>query len=163
MGIRETMNQKPIIGKAIAGGLCAVALVLLVYSMSGSSTPRSNDEAFFSSDDGKTWFSDDVKKLPPFDKDGQQAVRAYVYRSSDGKEFVSYLERFKPDAKRAIEGANKVDPKKKVAVDQSAIQNAFRAGREVKRPGEAKWIGSDNLRDSMPIITAKADTVPVEP
>src|SRR5947207_1875801 len=81
--------------------------------------------------------------LAPFDKDGKQAVRAYVFRSANGKVFVNHLERFKPDAKQAIERASKPDPKQTTAGPPkhlSAMQSAYTGGREVKRPGDEKWI-----------------------
>src|SRR5439155_23406719 len=47
----------------------------------------------FSDDDGKTYFADDVYKAYPFDHNGKQAYRAYVYRAGSGTPFVGYLGR----------------------------------------------------------------------
>jgi hypothetical protein len=155
----------------VAGGLLLVGLAVIVYSQTrGPITPPSgNARAFFTIDDGKTWFPDDAGKLPPFDRGGKQAVRAYVFRTAKGTEFVNHLERFKPDAKRVLEEASKSRPDSKgPPKNLAAIQNAYATGREVKRPGDATWIGAGNLRDAAQVIAIKppdggSDAVPMEP
>jgi hypothetical protein len=151
--------------------VCAVLLLGIAFtlmSMRRAAAPVAGARAFFSVDDGKTWFADDATKLPPFDKAGKQAVRAYVYRSGNGTEFVNYLERFKPEARRALEDASRPDPNPKVPPNQAAIQSAYIGGREVKRPGDANWIATANSRDAAQVQAVKSpdgstDAVPVEP
>ena len=41
--------------------------------------------------------------LPPFDHDGKQAVRAFVFRCEGGKPFVAYLLRYKEGSQNQIE------------------------------------------------------------
>jgi hypothetical protein len=171
MNLRATLSDKPIRAVAIAAGLLLVGLAIIVSQLRSASAPVSRSQAFFTIDDGKTWFADDAGKLPPFDKDGKQAVRAYVFRSAAGAEFVNHLERFKPDAKRAIEEANKPDPNQKAAGPPkhlAAIQSAYTGGREVKRPGDAKWVGTGDFRDAAQIMAVKCpdggtEALPIEP
>ena len=55
-------------------------------------------------DDGATYFPDDANKIPPFTKDGKEAVRARVFSCDGGKtKYVAYLERITPKAKAAID------------------------------------------------------------
>src|SRR5579862_9820782 len=96
MNIRKKMNEKPALGLAIAGAICAVAIAFFAWQFSGR---RSVDAAyagktFFSDDDGRSWFIDDESKLPPFDHNGKQACRAAVYRCGSGKPFVAYLQKY---------------------------------------------------------------------
>lgn len=165
MNLRETFNEKPGLAAAIAGGLILVGLVLMGVQLRGPSAPAAATRAFFSDDDGKTWFVDDAAKIPPFVHGGKEAVRAYVYRSAKGKEFVNHLERYKPDAKALLEAAARGD---KSAGNVAAVQGAHTGGREVKRPGDAKWIPSSKFREASGILSVKspdgdADPRPIEP
>lgn len=172
MSLRETLAENPRRAAAVVGGLLIVAVAVIAYQLRGSSNSVASgtSSAFFSIDDGKTWFADDAGKIPPFDKDGKQAVRAYVFRSADGTKFVNYLERFTPQAKQLMEDAQKpADPKVPPPPGRSgAIQSALIAGREVKRPGDAKWISSADFREASKVTAIKTpngstSATPVEP
>ena len=158
-------------GVVVAGGLLLVGLAVIVFSQTrGPAAPGGGStRAFFTIDDGKTWFTDDAAKLPPFTKDGKQAVRAYVFRSAKGAEFVNHLERFKPEAKRVLEEASKAQPDSKgPPKNLPALQSAYANGREVKRPGDTAWVGTSNLREAAQVMALKspdggAEAVPIEP
>jgi hypothetical protein len=157
MGLRETINEKPRVAVAVAGGLVFLGLVAAVLQLRGSAPPAGPEftRAFFSVDDGKTWFEGDATKLAPFDHEGKPAVRAYVYRCG-GTEFVNHLERYKPDAKRTLEEAAKPDPTRTAPPNNmGAIQAAHLGGREVKRPGDAKWTPAADFRAAGAIIAPK--------
>jgi hypothetical protein len=171
MNLRATLTDKPIRAVAMAVGLLLVGLAVIVSQLRSANAPVSHSRAFFTIDDGKTWFADDAGKLPPFDKNGKQAVRAYLFRCANGTEFVNHLERFKPDAKQAIEEASKPDPNQRAGgppKNLAVIQSAYTGGREVKRPGDAKWVGTGNFRDAAQVMAVKcpdrsADALPIEP
>lgn len=109
MGIRQTLHQHP----AIAAGITACAILIVTASLTwrgggpapaGGGTPGARTQAFFSVDDGKTYFADDARKIPPFKTtDGKTACRARVFRCGDGPPFVGYLERFNEADRRRIE------------------------------------------------------------
>jgi hypothetical protein len=140
----------------IGGGLLfVVVLIFFVVRMRGDTSVGGRAEAFFTIDDGKTWFTDNADKIPPFEKDGKQAVLAHVYRAADGTKFVNYVERFTPDGKRALEVATKPDPTRKGPAEPGAVQSAFVSGREVKRPGDAKWVSSANVREAGQVMAIK--------
>jgi hypothetical protein len=61
-------------------------------------------KAFFTTDDGKSFFVDRFDRVPPFRKDGKTAVRAQVFSCDDGRtKFVGYLEMYAPLDKAALE------------------------------------------------------------
>jgi hypothetical protein len=65
---------------------------------------RAANTAWFTTDDGKTWFADDAQKIPPFEKDGKEAVRVFVFTCDDGKtHWAGYLQKYSPEAKRVLE------------------------------------------------------------
>jgi hypothetical protein len=174
MNLRAVLAEHPRRIALVAGSLLLISAAVAGLQFNRSGTGGSGRvKAFFSFDDGKSWFADDASKLPPFEKDGKQAVLAHVYRASNGTVFVNHLERFKPDAKRALESARnadstKADTSQDAGADRSAVQSAYIAGREVKRPGDAKWVSSANVREAAQVMAIKApdgraDAVPVEP
>jgi hypothetical protein len=165
---RKKISSYPRVGLGAAGVFVLLCATYVFIQMRGSNSPSAgNAKAFFSVDDGKTWFADDMTKVPPYDKDGKQAIRAFVFRGSDGKDFVGYLQRFTPDAKRAIEQLQTPDPNRTGPPDVSGIRMAYTIGREVKRPGDAKWISGAQGLESAQIIAIKcsdgSDATMVEP
>ena len=146
MGIRETLNQNPSITTGATIGVILLALGFIVYQIVGVGDGVSAvTEMYYTTDDGKTYFADDVNKVSPFDHNGQEAVRAYVF-SCDNKstQFVAYLERMTPEAKKKLEES------RAKAADPSApggpggpggmeMEFLMMEGMEVKKPGDANW------------------------
>ena len=140
MGVRDMMNRSPRLAVGIAVGLLATGVALLV--LQGRNSQASNElpqaaKAWYTTDDGKTWFADELTKTPPFSKDGKTAVRAYVFRAPDGTEFVGFLERYTPEGKRAVEAAWTLPP------EQQGTDPTMAGGSdqtEVKKPGQANWV-----------------------
>jgi hypothetical protein len=101
-------------------------------SMSGG-RPGIPNEAYYSIDDGATFFADSNTLVPPFEYDGKQAVKAQVYSCGQTK-FVGYLIRYTPAAKSQLEAAN--------GVGVGAIRAA---GTEIKAAltGDQGWINSN--------------------
>jgi hypothetical protein len=168
MNAREAISKHPRLSMGAGVLLILVAVASFLLQTRGSSAPAEGDaKAFFTVDDGQTWFTDDLTNLPPFDKDGKQAVRAFVFHCSDGKEFVGYLQRFTPAAKRAIDKVSHPDPNHAGPLDASGIQMAYTVGREVKRPGETTWINGGEILKSLQISKVKCpnggDVVAVKP
>jgi hypothetical protein len=153
MSLHQTVSQNSRTG-AVAGVLLLIGIfVYMQMPRHGGVAERA--QAFFTVDDGKTWFADSLAKIPPFEKDGKQAVGAHVYRCSDGTEFVNYLERYKPQAKQTLENLTNPDPNRKGPADLNAIRSAYTDGREVKRPGDANWVEADNFREVAAVTAVK--------
>ncbi len=120
-----------------ATAIIAGTLLLVAWQFSG--TPRHHalrsDRAFFSDDDGKTYFQDSVSNFPPFDHNGTTAYGATVLRCSGGKPFVAYLQKYDPATVMRIQAWMKQSPtsqSKPALIPWDPIA-------EVKKPGESNW------------------------
>src|SRR5438477_7566485 len=102
MGVRETISNRRHWGIGAAVALIAVAVGAIVYQRADGTPERSTGmQAYFSIDDGQSYFEAPADSLPPFDHNGKPAIRAYVFKC-DGKKFVGYLERYRPEARQAM-------------------------------------------------------------
>jgi hypothetical protein len=141
VGIRQVMNDKPWIGLTMAGLVLAIGLALIWGHLSGHGPSEPGDKAFFTTDDGKTWFAADVTNIPPFDREGKQACRAIVLRCGNGEPFVHHLESYPPQVRKQLEDSVAA------AGDQSQkIITVVRGERMllddvlVKKPGDPGWV-----------------------
>lgn len=139
MTLRDTLNEKPQIVTAAAIGIIAVATLAIIWQIlrpGGPAGSSGSNQAFYSIDDGTSWFADDIAKVPPFEAHGGMAVRAVVYTCDGGQtKFVGYLERYPADVARQLAGR----PPGSSPEDLSALgvmQNSI----EVKRPGQTEWV-----------------------
>jgi len=158
MGVREAMNKRPMIARGVAAALAAGAVVFFVLQMldlRAAAPDQAGDpeRAFFTVDDGKTWFIDDATQLSPFQHNGKEAVRAYVVEC-DGKRFVNHLERYTAEGRQAMIRLREVV--KKGPPPGALVAAAQQRGREVKRPGDAKWTPTSNIAAAEAITTPKA-------
>jgi hypothetical protein len=125
---------------AIAGATLAIvtSVLLGLHNSAGKQTAASKGAmAWYTVDDGKTWFADALGRLTPFDHDGRPACRCYLYCCDGGAtKFVGYLERYTPESKQKLEdliNANK-------APEPDAIEELMKYGVEVAQPGSRTWI-----------------------
>jgi hypothetical protein len=132
MGLRERLNQNPGITTLVVIGLVVLALAGVVVQVLANRRGFSSKlpDAFYTVDDGKTFFVANTENVAPFDYKGQTAVHAYVYEC-DGKRFVGYMERYTPDAR------NKILAQKRTTLELETY------GRELKIPG-GEWIKASN-------------------
>ncbi len=138
MSIREMLNRNAATAKAVALALCVLGVGAIGYqAMSAGPAERPvTDEAFFTVDEGATWFADEADKLSGFEHEGKPAYRAHVYRPVGGEPFVGYIERLTPEARSKLEGLSP-NPKDR---DQSAVNAILLTGREIKKPGDTRWL-----------------------
>src|SRR5271163_2656883 len=124
IGAREWMNNHPkvAIGSGIGVVVLAIGLIVAQVLAGKHRYPSGPPDYYFSDDDGKTFFAASSDSVPPFDHNGQTAVRAYVFQCGS-QEFVGYLERFTPSYHDA-------------AVAHGITPETIRFGREIKKPGE---------------------------
>jgi hypothetical protein len=131
MGIRERINDN----RGVTIGVIAAVIVLAVGAvvmqvMAGRKAFKSGlPELYYTVDDGKTFFAANSKNVPPFDYQGKTAVKAYVFRCPNGKLFVGYVERYNEAAQKLILAG-------KGTIDTQVF------GRELKKPGDTKWVKS---------------------
>ncbi|MFT3788664.1 MAG: hypothetical protein QM770_21245 [Tepidisphaeraceae bacterium] len=148
MGIRETLNNHP---KATGGVVAAMVVTLLGYVVmqaTSSGAPSLPDRAYYSDDDGNTWFADDINKPFPFDHKGKQAYLVYVYQCGDKPAYAGVLLRMNADALQRAKALPQGDAS--YATQFTAIKNQ---GLEIKKPGAAAWkplsaAGSQDLMDT---------------
>lgn len=133
MGVRQWFNENPRMTAGIAAAVVLVAVGLVVVQVLASRPKIQSNlpDAYFTDDDGKTFFTANSASVAPFDRYGRPAVRAYVYECG-GQRFVGYLERYNAEAHKAMLAGT--------ATPQHQIY-----GRELKRPGETKWLKSGDF------------------
>jgi hypothetical protein len=140
MAFRESINKKPAIATGAAIGII-IAFSLVIYFEKSSGAPKTGalTMAYYTVDDGATYYADSIDKIPPCDYNGHQAVRAYLYRCNGGKPFVAYLEAFTPDAKKAIESSGSGPA---FGGSQLGGDVPFNRGRLLKAPltGDKGWL-----------------------
>lgn len=125
----------------IAVGILIAGAVGATILRSGGNGPRPVSEglAFFTIDDGKTWFADSSSNPSPFEKDGKPAYRVQVWRCNGGDPFVSHLART---------GVNP-QPKPMPRLAQGRTPPPMSGGAlEVKRPGtgDTGWVRADSAQ-----------------
>ncbi len=147
MGIRETLNKNPALTTGVTGGIIGIALIYILYSVifsGGGGSGGTFTQAYYSIDDGKTFYADEIDLVPPLQKDGKEAVRVFVFTCDGGKtKFVAYMERFTPKGKKALEDARakaKANPNQDMSAEFMAMEQIQFTEREVKKPGEGKWV-----------------------
>ncbi|MGC4030186.1 MAG: hypothetical protein QM754_00355 [Tepidisphaeraceae bacterium] len=91
MNVREFINKNP----AVAGGalavLIAIGIAYAILSLKQTAKDADQSLAYFSVDDGKTYFADAYDKLSGFMKDGKPAYSVNVYSRGSGAPFVGFL------------------------------------------------------------------------
>jgi hypothetical protein len=143
MGIRETLNEKRRLAAGIAATCVCACVLLVVWEMKGDAPPptQQSNKAFFT-DDGVKTFVDDVSRIPPFEHNGKQAIRAYLFTCDGGRtKFIGYLERLPKDSKTRLEAIQK-NPA--AANDAMGMRVRSTIVSEVKKPNDAKWVMKDS-------------------
>lgn len=143
MGIREAINQSSKMTAIVVVGIVAICIIVIIFELSGSRGAMPT-KAYYTIDDGKTWFADSSSKLSPFDYKGKQAVRCFVFKGKNGK-FVGLLEEYSDDVRKQLEK----DPK------AAAIAPVL-----VKKPGENQWTSVSVAQEAVMLmqITGRSDS-----
>lgn len=155
MGIRETINRRPYPVLAGAGVAIVIAISVCVagWRSQGTAPATAAKYAYFSDDDGRTFFRDSGDKVAPFDYGGKEAVAAHVFACNNGTKFVGYLERAQSaKARDEIEKARRamIEAAARMAVPMpdSELVDQIRNNTEVKRPGEKAWIAANSPKSA---------------
>ncbi|WP_428940315.1 hypothetical protein [Fontivita pretiosa] len=148
MSLRQSLNQNPKLAVAVAASGILVAILAALWALSpgngvATASAAQPGQVFFSSDDGKTYFADDPSKIPPFEKDGKQVYRAYVFKAADGKPFVSYLARYTPEVRQQLQAIYARPPEQR---NPMVIAQLELDGLEVKAPGQSEWMSRSDPR-----------------
>jgi hypothetical protein len=155
-GVRVWFHRHPKVTTGLTAVLVFVAIATIALQVLGSRKRYADHlpTAYFTTDDGKTYFVAGMENVPPFEHNGQMAVRAYVFRCGSAKPFVAYVERYVPEAHKAM-------------VENRATPQHQIGGRELKRPGETAWVKSSNRKAAAAIADVRcpdgAEMEPLEP
>ena len=105
MQIREKLTEKPVIGIGVGLGILLIAIGAIGYQLLGGGNSAGDipTQAYYTDDNGKTFFKDDINKVVPFDHNGRQTYRADVFKGPDGKQFVGLVYRHTPIGKHELE------------------------------------------------------------
>ena len=122
--------------KSKAIGVAALVIILVangwvLWSTFGGSSVARGERAFYSVDDGATWFEEKTGQPVPFVYKGKEAVIAQVFDGKNGK-FVGYLQRTPAEGAAMLEKV-----KKKEAPPQALARVAL---IEIKPPGGKRWL-----------------------
>ena len=112
MDLRERLNSGnvPKISAAVAGVLVLALLIFwFTAGESGGASSRSEAQAFYTVDDGASWFEASAALVPPFQHEGKTACEVFVYSADGGKtEKAGYLQRVQAAAKKQLEANEKM-------------------------------------------------------
>jgi hypothetical protein len=105
MGVRESINGNTKLGVGVGTAILVLALATISYQLfgGGGTGVQVSTSAFYTDDNGKTFFKDNAYKVSPFDHNGKKAFRADVYQCPDGKQFVAFLYRHNALGRKAME------------------------------------------------------------
>lgn len=135
-GQKPNAGRHRVVAAVVIITIVAAGAAVLWRGSRAPDDPASATEAWFTTDDGKTWFADSAAKLSPFEHAGKLAYRCYVFTCDGGAtKFVSHLERHPAGAHKALNKGAPFDPMRVVSV-------------EVKDPltGEKGWTPQTNPR-----------------
>jgi len=96
-------NQKLGVRAGLALLIVGLGIIAIQFFRGGDRGITVSEYAFYTDDNGKTFFKDDRFKVVPFDHNGKQAYRADVFRCPDGKQFVGLLYRHTAIGKKTME------------------------------------------------------------
>ncbi len=144
MSVREALEKHQRV-TSVAVCLVIVGAVVAIYAQVGPAPHPHVNIAYYTDDDGQTWFEDQVFKMTPFDHNGHEAVGAMVY-SLNGKKYVGYMVRF---SKKGQDIFSRIAPKADVGpASVSTLAPLFSdpSLHEVKLPGPGHpWV---NMRSN---------------
>jgi hypothetical protein len=129
VGLREQINENPRVTVGVIGAVVAL-LILFAYWEFAGGHPRAvgPPKQYYSSDDGKTWFSDDPDKVTPFDHGGALAVSCFIFKCPGSEPFAGYLQTFDRQTHDALLNPAGTPP------------GTSYSGILVKKPGDKVWV-----------------------
>lgn len=158
MGLAEVHEKHPQVVMSTIIGAIVIILIVIAVQVMPSRAKNLAAQAYFTTDDGRTWFADDSTKIAPFDHNGQQAVRCYVFKTADGTKAV-YLEKYSDKGKAALAQAAASSGGTTAAGGLDLLAHNEEL---VKRPSDSQWTNIANPAAAQ-IMTVGPDDVPVVP
>jgi hypothetical protein len=149
MAVREAIQKNKYVGVGTAIFLFLLAALIIARTFWPTGSHGTAAGAFYSDDDGKSYFSDTIFHFPPYERDGRTVYAAMVYSSGSGN-FVGILARYKPETKKLLEDAYAKTQSGEMAMPdfKELLASQSRSGFEFKVPGSDKW------QNNLPFVKA---------
>ncbi len=151
MGFREQIGKSPV----ITGGFGVLVLIgaLAAIWMQTRGPSMAGMAAYFTEDDGVTFFADETRPLVPFQREGKTVVQACVFQCPGQKPYVGYMLRFPADQKVILE---KVRNRKPTDAPPSPQElGTMMMPPEIKYPGKAGWNRENSTGATMNVLAKK--------
>jgi len=100
---RANTNKKLGVRAGVGVLIVGLGIIGIQFLHGGGNGITVSDSAFYTDDNGKTFFKDDRSKVVPFDHNGKQGYRADVFQCHDGKQFVGLMYRHNAAGRKAME------------------------------------------------------------
>jgi len=162
VALRDTLNKNP---QYVTYGTIAIivlAIGVIVWQLKPAGGPTPANAAWYSDDDGATWFADEPNKVTPFlnTKTNREAVNAYVYKCPGEAPFVAFLEKPEPAVKAKWDDWMKKNPGQPLSGDALHLAEG---GMLVKKPKDrtAPWVKGDSEAGGLiKVIKCKDGSIP---
>lgn len=163
MSLREKLNQNPQITTIAALVIVLAAIAALWYAISGPAKLYYGSTAYYTSDDGATYYSDRADLVVPFTDNGKEVVRAHVYQCPSKGKFVAFLQRYTPQAAEALKESQEAKAAGREPKNPGLVAMIDQIGSEYKKPGDGnKWIKSGSADPIVGDIMKLCDNKPGE-
>jgi hypothetical protein len=156
VAIRESIAKHQKLS-AVGSGTVLIGAILFCVWNQRAQTLSPPTRWYFTVDHGKTWFVDDINKVPPFEHKGQQAYRARIFTCDGGStEWCGYIERCNPKVKA------KVDESVARGVPMRDLIRLITDNMEVQRPErpDSAWVPSNKAREYAEVTGVKCPNDP---
>ncbi|MGD0770968.1 MAG: hypothetical protein ABSB42_22520 [Tepidisphaeraceae bacterium] len=166
MSVREKLSRGAT-GVAVGVVLLAVAGASIAYHFWPSGQRANPYKAFYTDDDGRTYYKDSIFNFPPYQHDGKTAVWAMVFEDDAGHDFVGYCERYTPDVRKELqqkydEGVRNNTPR--AVLDLMNMPSISVGGMEVKMVGEGNpWLPRSRMEHPVVKVPGGGYGYPVMP
>ena len=132
-------------GVGVAAALLIVGALIVGFQLLGGRESGAGPvarTAFYTDDNGKSFFKDDINKLSPFDRGGKQAYRCSVFQDAAGKQFVGLIFRHTDSGRKELEA---YFAKRPSDPDGSTRRGIEERGMQVKPVAarEQAWVYAD--------------------
>ncbi len=166
MSVREKLSEKGV-GVGVAVALILLAGAIFAFNFWPRGPHVHPYEAFYTDDDGKTFYRDDIYNFPPYEHDGKTAEWAMVYEDDDSNRFVGYCLRFKPATQKLLQG--KYADQLKNGTPEAALTfmnspGILLSGMEAKLPGDKhSWVPRGRMANPLIKSPSGGNAYPVTP
>lgn len=152
MKLRQKLNEQPLLFAGIAGGVLLIAVLVFLWGWISSPGPYQEfDHAqWYYDTQTRTLFTDASHLVPPFDHQGNPAVRAWVGSCGDCSDptthRVLWLEQYSESARPFMEEYVQARLDGKMTDEALAAEDTASRGLQIRSVDDPNWIDSEDPR-----------------